>query len=338
MILLIDVHNMAHRGAHSHRELWSKNSGQFTGLYYGMFNMLVKLVNDLKPEHVWLVSDPNDYSNKGCWRTQYLPDYKQRQKKRTPEEEKQYQAIQAQLPELRTALLQLNVFWFEQAKMEADDIIGHLRMMYADTPIICVSTDKDMFPLISPNFTIYYPGKPPRWLTHDNFYEQSAHFFKENKKLPADKQIKLTLDQWAEYRWLQGDKSDMIPGLPSCAEKRALMILREYGGYNNFCNLIHTKMSVGEKVTKTLEKLASENSQRVYALNAHLMRLNPPQGPDKLDMGNPLCAVGSANIDWIKQWMAWHEFSDSSGSLLSKLESSPLCRKLSSPYDKLPSY
>lgn len=338
MILLIDVHNMVHRAAHSHRELWSRNSGQFTGAYYGMFSMLVKLVSELKPEHVWLVSDPNEPEHKGNWRTKYLPEYKQRHKTRKPEEEKQYRAIQSQFVELRTALLCLNVFWFEQAFLEADDIIGYLRMQYADTPIICISTDKDMFPLISPNFTIYYPGKPPRWLTCDNFFEQSAHFFKENKKLPAEQQIRLTLQQWAEYRWLQGDKSDMIPGVPSCAEKRALMILREYGGFNAFCEKIAAQVAAGEKVTKTLQKLSNENAQKAYALNAHLMRLNPPQGPTPLDMSNPLCKMGSANLDYLRAWMAYHEFSTSEDSLLAKLENSSLARKLSSPYEKLPRY
>lgn len=338
MILLIDVHNMAHRAAHAHRKLWSTNSGQFTGLYYGVFEMLVRLVNELRPEHVWLVSDPIDFAHKGCWRNQYLSEYKQRAKKRTADEEKMYQAVQAQFPELRNALLHTNVFWFEQAKMEADDIIGHLRAAYPDSPMICVSTDRDMFPLISPTFTIYYPGKPHRWLTHDNFFHQSSHFFKDNKTLADAAQIRLTLQQWAEYRWLKGDSSDMIPGIPGCAEKRALIILREYGGYAAFCQTIAQKIAAGESVTETFKKLADEPSQRIYALNAYLMRLNPPQGPVPFDMTNALCKMGSADTAWLKQWMAYHEFSDKSGSLVAKLEGSSLCRKLSSPYDKLPSY
>jgi DNA polymerase-1 len=334
MILVIDLMNMAHRAAHAHEELWSKTSGQFTGIYYGVVAMLVKLVSELKPDHVWLVSDPIDYRDKGCWRNKYFPEYKQRHKKRDEKSEKHYQAIQSQFPELRQALLHMNVFWFEQAYMEADDIIGYLRMRYMNTPLIVVSTDRDLFPLISPNFTVYYPGKPHRWLTHSNFTDMSIHFFKENKKLPAEKQIKLTLPQWAEYRWLTGDKSDMIPGVPGCGEKRALEILLTHGGYNSFCE----KMAVQEKVSKTHKKMFSEAAQKVYALNAFLMRLEPPQAPQPFDMSNALCKMGFADLGWLSQWMAYHDFSDSQGSLLAKLQGSPLCRPLGSPYDKLPSY
>ncbi len=338
MILLIDVHNMAHRAAHAHRELWSAQSGQFTGLYYGMFNMLVKLVSELKPAHVWLISDPIDFADKGCWRNEYFPDYKQRHKKRDEKGERQYQAIQNQFAEMRDALLHLNVLWFEQARLEADDIIGYVRMRYPDTPMICVSTDRDMFPLISPNFTVYYPGKPHRWLTYANFTEQTVHFFKDNKALPGDKQVRLTQQQWAEYRWLRGDSSDTIPGLPGCAEKRALIILLEYGGYDKFCETIAARLAAGEKVTPTFEKLASEASQKIYAMNAFLMRLEPPQGPTPFDMTNALCRAGSGDFKWLKQWMLGHEFSEKAGGVLSKLAGSILCRKLSSPYDKLPSY
>lgn len=334
MILVIDVHNMAHRAAHVHQDLWSKTSGQFTGLYFGVFNMLVKLVSELKPEHVWLVSDPIEYANKGCWRNQYFPEYKQRQKKRDEEAEKMYQAIQRQLPELREALLRLNVLWFEQAFMEADDIIGFMRMRYPNTAMIVVSTDRDLFPLISPNFTVYYPGKPHRWLTHSNFTEMSAHFFKDNKKLPSEQHIKLTLPQWAEYRWLTGDSSDTVPGIPGCAEKRALEIIRDHGGYNKFCEWV----AVQTKPTKTHVKLASEASQRVYTLNAFLMRLDPPQAPQPFDMTNALCKAGVADLNWLNQWMAYHDFSDSRNGLMAKLQGSTLCRTLSSPYEKLPSY
>lgn len=338
MILVIDVHNMAHRASHAHSELWSKTSGQFTGLYFGFFTMLHKLVGELKPEHVWLVSDPINAADKGCWRSQYLPEYKQRYKKRKPDEEKAYQALQNQLPELREALLRLNVIWFEQAQLEADDIIGALSQRYASTPIIAVSTDRDLFPLISPNFTVYYPGKPHRWLTHTNFTEMTTHFFKENKKLPAHEQIMLTREQWMEYRWLSGDKSDMIPGLPSCAEKRALEIIRSYGGYNAYCETIKANIAAGKKVTKTQQKLAAEPAQKVYALNAFLMRLDSPHTPVKFDMANPLCRAGVADINWLRQWMVYHDFSESEGGLLGRLQHSPLCRPISSPYDKLPSY
>lgn len=325
---------MAHRAAHRHRELWSSTSGQFTGLYYGVFNMLLKLVRELNPEHVWLVSDPIHPDHKRCWRNDYLPDYKQRQKKRDEKEERQYQAIQDQFAELRDALLHTNVLWFEQARLEADDIIGHLAMKYPDSPLTVVSTDRDLFTLISPNFTIYYPGKPHRWLMGDNFEDQSRTFIKANKKLPEHEQFSLTTKQWAEFRWLDGDKSDMIPGLPSCGPKTALKIILDHGGYNNFCTYVAEK----EKPTKKEQKLTTEAAQQQYALNAFLMRLNPPQGGDPFDMSNPLCRAGSADFEWLKQWMQGHDFSESGNSLMAKLQSSTLCRNLSSPYDKLTMY
>lgn len=338
MILIVDVHNMAHRAAHANKELWSSNSGQFTGLYYGVLSMLLKLADELKPDFVWMVSDPISSENKRIWRKDYLPTYKDRRTTRTPEQERMYQAIQMQLPEMKQALLNLNVWWFEQAGLEADDIIGHLRSQNENAPITCVSTDRDLFTLISPSFTVYYPGKPHRWLTHDNFFEMSAHFFSANKKLPSHAHTKLTLNQWSEYRWLTGDDSDLIPGLPKCGDKTALTIIQNHGSYGEYCKNIQTRILAGNRMNKTEVALASETAQRQFTLNAFLMKLNPPQSPIPFDPQNPLCRVGAANFQWLSQWMAYHEFSTGDRSLFERLKGSALCRPLSSPFDRMPRY
>lgn len=341
--LIIDVHNLVHRAAHSYKDLWSPNQEVFTGVYYGVFNMLQKYVADFRPEFVWLVSDPNDVNEKANWRSQYLPDYKRRDKTRKPEDEKRVSAVRRQMPALKAACLMTNIFWFEQPYLEADEIIGWLWNAYPESKFTLVSTDKDMFTLLRPGFNIYYPGqKRTLVLTHDNLGQHSAEFIPGQNKKAEEKKIRFhDTKEWAEYRWLDGDKSDMIPGLPKCGPAGARKII-DAGGYAAFCEMVDKKKEAEKKKdqpNKSELNWTSEEARRAYNLNRYIMSINPPPAEHvQFDMTNPRCGVGVANFEPLKDWMSQMDFADKDDSLIARLRSSPLLLPKHSPYEPLRSY
>lgn len=343
MILIIDVHNLVHRASHSHKTLWSHDKSIFTGVYFGFFTMLQKYVAEFRPQQVWLVSDPNTPQEKSNWRSNYLPDYKRRAKTRDAEDQKRYSAIQKQMPMLKQACGWTNSFWFEQAFLEADEIIGSLWNTYPQGDFTLISTDKDMFTLLRPGFNIYYPGqKRTLLLTHENFAEHSAEFIGgQNKKAEEDKIRFDTVEEWAEYRWLDGDKSDMVPSLPKCGPAGARKIISA-GGYEAFCAQIEQKKLEPKKKdqpSKSELNWTSEEARRTYVLNRYIMKINPPPAEQlQFDMTNPHCQVGISNYDYLKSWMLQLNFADKQDSLVARMRTSALCLPKDSPYEPLRSY
>lgn len=331
--LIIDAHNLFHRASHAYADLWTDDGRVFTGLYYGAFKMLLQYLEAFQPEFVWLVSDPNDKGERKNWRHDFLPTYKQRQIKRNAEDERRVNAIRAQIPELKQALLNTNIFWFEQAGLEADEIIGWLWNRYPESDFTLVSTDKDMFTLLRPNFHIQYPGqKRNMLLTLNSFIRYAADFVPGNSKRPEGKKIEFaSLREWAEYRWLTGDTSDMISGLPSCGPVGARKIL-DYGGYYEFVAAMTTKKNPGKKELAW----ASEEARAIYERNKLLMSINPPPADYVLfDMTNPRCSLGVADPGTLALWMQNLNFSAKEDGLINRLISSPLGRPKSDPWEPL---
>lgn len=332
MILIIDVHNLAHRASHAYNQLWSEQSGIFTGLYYGTLHLLERYVDELQPDMVWLVSDPIDPEFKRIWRKDIYPGYKDRAPKRDEDKQRLYSAIQNQLVAMRQALLCTNCAWMEQKYLEADDIIGWLCHTYSTTYKIVVSTDRDLLQLVDENTSIYYPGNPQRWFRHDNFRDQSRTLFPANKKLAANDQFTVSPAEWLEYRKLTGDSSDTINGVPKCGEKRAKEIVQA-GGYDAWAKLVEAL----PKKTKTEQVMISDEARAIYERNNLLMNLNPPKSVE-FDMSNELCRIGVATPDSLVGWLEQMNFSDKEGGVIAKLLRSPLLKRLSSPYTSLRSW
>ena len=244
---------------------------------------------------------------------------------------------------LKQACGWLNCFWLEQAHLEADEIIGWLWNAYSEGDFTLVSTDKDMFTLLRPKFCIYYPGqKRTLMLTEENLADHSAEFIGGQSKKPEEKKVRFNnVQEWAEFRWLDGDKSDLIPGVPGCGPAGAKKII-DAGGYEAFLALIEAKKLEPKKKDQPGKKeldWCSEAGRTAYALNRYVMKINPPPPEHvQFDMTNPLCQVGISNYDYLKSWMLQLNFADKEDSLLARLRSSALSLPKGSPYEPLRSY
>lgn len=296
--------------------------------------MLQGYVRTFQPDAVWLVSDPNIPEKKRNWRQNIHADYKARHKTRDEEGEKRYSAIQRQMPLLKEYALKMNVWWMEQDHLEADDILGWLKWNYRETCFVCISTDKDLFTLLDTNFSVYYPGQKRKvHLTVENFEFESASFLGQTNKKRADKdKLRFTVPQWMEFRYLDGDDSDMLEGLPGCGPVLAHKVIHHYGGYPKFLEDIKTQKKPGKKELG----IATPEAQKLYERNKLLMCLRPPPIDYVLfDMTNERCALGQADFPTLKQWMLGMNFADKEAGLISKLEGSPLLFHGQNQYEPL---
>jgi len=294
--LIIDAHNLAHRAAHAY-DLWQGEV--FTGLFHGVFKMLMTYIKDIKPAKIAIVSDPMNPDEKRSWRHNFLPTYKNRAPKRDEKAQRRYTAIQRQLIELKHAMLMLPLYWFEQGYNEADDVIGSVcKYLWPDEQKVIVSTDKDMFQLVDNNTKVFYPGYKNRmWVSAADFSNQMARFVEHNKKVPLEEWWHPeNTRQWLEYRILRGDTSDCIPGLRGVGVKKAWEIMKD-GGFAAHCEKV-------EGGSRKIDKyLTSAEAANTYSTNLYLMSLPSPMATHILfDSGHHQYSTGN-----LQGFIAWCE-------------------------------
>lgn len=204
-LVLIDGNSIASRAFYA-LPLLTNKKGQYTNAAYGFTQMVIKILDDIKPEYMLVAFD----AGKINFRHEDYAEYKGKREK-TPSE------LSGQYPLIKNVLDAFDIKYFELVGYEADDIIGTIAKMSEENDIetIIYSGDKDMLQLASENVLIY--------LTRKGITEVEAYGPKEI----MDK-YELTPTQIIDLKGLMGDSSDNIPGVPGVGEKTALKLLREF--------------------------------------------------------------------------------------------------------------
>lgn len=127
----------------------------------------------------------------------------------------------AQFDDCRRVAEVLGYHWIESRGWEADDILATVVVSRTDRrePIILVSSDKDILPLIRfDGVSVLSPGHPMSG--GDTLYDRDAVFRKYG--MPPEHLV--------TYRALVGDPSDNVPGVEGIGEKAATAIVQKLGG------------------------------------------------------------------------------------------------------------
>ncbi|WP_337997741.1 DNA polymerase I [Oleispirillum naphthae] len=170
---------------------------------YGFTAMLLKLIADLKADHLAVVFD----SARKTFRNDIYPDYKAN---RPPPPED----LIPQFPLIREAAHACQVPSLEKEGFEADDIIATLaeRGAAAGFDVVVVSADKDLMQLVREGVALYDPMK--------------------NRDIDIDavrEKFGVSPDRVIDVQALAGDASDNVPGVPGIGVKTAAQLIAEYG-------------------------------------------------------------------------------------------------------------
>lgn len=206
-LILIDGNSLINRAFYA-TPLLTDKSGQPTNAVYAFMNMLVKLINEENPKYILVAFDRKEPT----FRHKMYAEYKGTRKP-MPEE------LRPQIPLLKKVLSDIGISYYEQAGIEADDIIGSLSKKYKGETVI-VTGDKDSFQLVDETTSVYFTR---RGISDIDVYN-NENFREKTGILPY---------QIIDLKALMGDSSDNIPGVAGVGEKTALSILQTYTTVDN---------------------------------------------------------------------------------------------------------
>ena len=206
-LALLDGHSLAYRAFFALPSDLATPSGQVTNAVFGFTSMLIKLLDDERPDAIavaWDVRGPT-------FRTEAYPEYKA-QRDRAPD------LFTGQLPLIDEVLKAMGISQVRIGGYEADDVIATLaeRAKHDDWEVVVVTGDRDAFQLIEPGVTVLYTR---RGIT-DTIKADAAWI---------NERYGIAPEQYVDYAALRGDPSDNLPGVPGVGEKTAAKLITEHG-------------------------------------------------------------------------------------------------------------
>ena len=227
-LVLIDGNSLINRAFYATPPLTAKD-GTPTNAVYAFINMLIKLIGNEKPKYILVAFDRKEPT----FRHKMYADYKGTRKP-MPED------LRPQIDLLKTVLDTLGISRYEQAGIEADDILGTLSRKFS-VPTVIITGDKDSFQLVNENTSVYFTKRGISDVdiyNHDNFTDKTG----------------ITPPQIVDLKSLMGDSSDNIPGISGVGEKTALNLVKTYGTLENlYANVSSLTGKLFERISTSKE-------------------------------------------------------------------------------------
>lgn len=203
-MILIDSNNLAYIAYYSLGEL--SEGEERTGTVFGFLNIVNRIAGRFGPNLVFC------FDSKTNLRKKVDKEYKaNRRKNMTTDEAIEMAAMHKQITQLRREILPSLGFKNTKVKRgyEGDDIIAYYAKKYTNKTIIIVSTDKDLYQLLTKSVSIYNPRTHNMYTIND--------FIKEYGVKP---------NKWAKVKAIAGDSSDNIKGIWKVGETTALKYVK----------------------------------------------------------------------------------------------------------------
>ncbi|MDO8570359.1 MAG: DNA polymerase [Candidatus Daviesbacteria bacterium] len=261
-IVLVDGNALLHRAYHATPPL-STSKGELINAVFGFTSMLLKALDELKPEYIAVTWDLKAKT----FRHEVFEQYKA---KRKPMDE----GLASQFDRAHQIIEAFNIPQFSLIGYEADDLIGtlatqavKLETRNSKLETIIVTGDRDLMQLISERVKIFMPKKT---LADVGLYGEEEFALKYGF---APKNL-------VDFKALAGDQSDGIPGVPKIGEVSATKLIQEYQTIENIYKNL-------DKVPERTRKLLEEGRESAF-LSHKLATINT-NTPIKLDL--PACKV-----------------------------------------------
>ena len=233
-LLLVDGNSIINRSyyATAGRNNLTAPDGTPTGAVNIYLNTLSKYIGEVEPTHTCTLFD----LKAPTFRHKAYSEYKGT-RKGMPDD------LAAQMPVLKEVLDAMSFPRYEQAGLEADDLIGTLKTMAVKDgfEVYILSGDKDDFQLIDEHTKVIMPVTKKDGSGTD-YYDEAL--FTERYGISSR--------DFVTAKALMGDSSDNIPGVKGIGEKGAMDLVRKYGTLDNLYE------HLDELSPKLREKLASD--------------------------------------------------------------------------------
>jgi len=205
-LALLDGHSLAYRAFYALPPDLATPSGQVTNAVFGFTSMLIKLLDEEKPDAIAIAWDRKEPT----FRKELYPEYKATRSK-SPD------IFRSQIPVIEEVLDAMEMPQVSVAGFEADDIIATLAKEGRELgyDVVVVTGDRDAFQLSADDLTILYTLRG---------ISDTVHATPEWLKKKYD----VTPDRYVEYAALRGDSSDNLPGVPGVGEKTAAKLINAY--------------------------------------------------------------------------------------------------------------
>lgn len=207
-LVLLDTHAILHRAYHALPD-FSSSKGVPTGGLYGLLTMLVKIINELRPDYIAAAVDLPG----GTFRDAAYKDYKGT---RAETED----ALVEQLKRAPRVLEAFGVPVYSAKGFEADDVIGTMvekLKKNKNVEVVIASGDKDTLQLINEEHVrVFTLGKG---LTDTIMYDEAK----------VRERYGFGPESVPDLKGIAGDPSDNIKGVPGVGEGSALKLLQTYG-------------------------------------------------------------------------------------------------------------
>ena len=224
-IVVLDSHAILHRAYHALPDFTAKN-GEPTGALYGLILMVLKILDDLKPDYIVAARD--------------LPGKTHRHEKFEAYKATRMKADDALIAQLQKAPEIFDAFGipvYAQPGFEADDVIGTIVKQLKgrdDVETIIASGDMDTLQLVGENVRVFTLRKG---LSDTVLYDSER--VKERYGFGPEHVV--------DYKALRGDPSDNIPGVRGIGEKTATELVQAFGSMEEIYRTLEKKPEALEK-------------------------------------------------------------------------------------------
>ncbi len=207
-LVLLDSHAILHRAYHALPDFASKK-GEPTGALYGLVAMLIKIIEDIKPDYIIACYDlPGP-----TYRHEAYKDYKAQRKSMED-------ALATQINRSRDIFKSFNIPIYDKPGFEADDMLGTISEIAKkdkNLEIIIASGDMDTMQLIQGETVKVYTLK--KGIKDTILYDEKA----------VKERFGFGPELLPDYKGLRGDPSDNIIGIKGIGEKTASTLISSLG-------------------------------------------------------------------------------------------------------------
>ncbi|TCW41931.1 DNA polymerase I [Thermohydrogenium kirishiense] len=229
--LIIDGNSLMYRAYFALPDLMN-SEGLHTNAIYGFSMMLLKLLDEEKPDYIAVAFD----KKAPTFRHKEYSAYKGTRQS-MPEE------LIEQVDILKDVINAFNIKTIEIEGFEADDIIGTVSKIASENglKVLIVTGDRDALQLVSDGVKVKICKKG---ITQMEEYDERA----------VVERYEVTPRQFIDLKGLMGDKSDNIPGVPNIGEKTAIKLIKEFGSIENvLMNTDKLKGKIRENIENNTE-------------------------------------------------------------------------------------